>query len=919
MSKLHELAEIGQSIWLDYIRRDMLDSGELSQLHQSGIRGVTSNPSIFEKAIAQSDDYDDALRMLVVDGKPPMEIYETLAIEDIRRAAGVFESLYRQTERRDGYVSLEANPNLAFDTEATIEEARRLFAAVDRPNVYIKVPATPEGIPAIEQLIGEGININVTLIFAREAYEAVAEAYLSGLEKLAENGGDLSKVSSVASFFVSRVDTKVDNALEGSGYEELMGKIGIANAKLAYQRFLEIFSGERWERLAEQGAMVQRPLWGSTSTKNPAYPDTMYVDELIGPYTVNTVPPRTLDAFLDHGTVARTLTVDVDEARAQITGLAAAGVNLEEVTDQLLQEGVEKFAVAFNNLLESIAAARARVLHDTRRWESSLGHDEDAVNAAVVALEANNILARMWEGDHTVWAEKDVEISNRLGWLRIAGAMEANVETLETLAENLSAEGYTDVLLLGMGGSSLAPELFARTFGTTPGYLDLHVLDSTDPGAVAAYRDALDPENTLFVVSSKSGGTVETISFFKFFYTWIADLLGEEAAGAHFVAITDPGSNLAQLGERYDFRAVFLNDPNIGGRYSALSYFGLVPAALLGIDVTEILQRAQAVNSPKTAKRAAWLGAVLGTLAREGRDKLTFITSPELDAFGDWVEQLIAESTGKQGTGILPIVGEPPLAPDAYGGDRLIIYMRLDQGTVYDEEVAAIAEAGHPVITIHILDRYDLAEQFMVWEVATAVAGHILGINPFNQPNVESAKVRAREMIATYQETGELPDQHLTLKDGKITVHEIALPANSAPGALQHFLEKVHQGTYIAVHAYIQPSAANSAALEHFRTYLREQSGAPVTVGYGPRFLHSTGQLHKGDGGNGLFIQITSEPLQDLPIPDTAGSSEASLTFGTLKMAQAQGDAQALREAGRQIIRFHLWGEASPLLPALQQ
>jgi len=919
MSKLHELAEIGQSIWLDYIRRDMLDSGELSQLHQSGIRGVTSNPSIFEKAIAQSDDYDDALRMLVVDGKPPMEIYETLAIEDIRRAAGVFESLYRQTERRDGYVSLEANPNLAFDTEATIEEARRLFAAVDRPNVYIKVPATPEGIPAIEQLIGEGININVTLIFAREAYEAVAEAYLSGLEKLAENGGDLSKVSSVASFFVSRVDTKVDNALEGSGYEELMGKIGIANAKLAYQRFLEIFSGERWEQLAEQGAMVQRPLWGSTSTKNPAYPDTMYVDELIGPYTVNTVPPRTLDAFLDHGTVARTLTVDVDEARAQITGLAAAGVNLEEVTDQLLQEGVEKFAVAFNNLLESIAAARARVLHDTRRWESSLGHDEDAVNAAVVALEANNILARMWEGDHTVWAEKDVEISNRLGWLRIAGAMEANVETLETLAENLSAEGYTDVLLLGMGGSSLAPELFARTFGTTPGYLDLHVLDSTDPGAVAAYRDALDPENTLFVVSSKSGGTVETISFFKFFYTWIADLLGEEAAGAHFVAITDPGSNLAQLGERYDFRAVFLNDPNIGGRYSALSYFGLVPAALLGIDVTEILQRAQAVNSPKTAKRAAWLGAVLGTLAREGRDKLTFITSPELDAFGDWVEQLIAESTGKQGTGILPIVGEPPLAPDAYGGDRLIIYMRLDQGTVYDEEVAAIAEAGHPVITIHILDRYDLAEQFMVWEVATAVAGHILGINPFNQPNVESAKVRAREMIATYQETGELPDQHLTLKDGKITVHEIALPANSAPGALQHFLEKVHQGTYIAVHAYIQPSAANSAALEHFRTYLREQSGAPVTVGYGPRFLHSTGQLHKGDGGNGLFIQITSEPLQDLPIPDTAGSSEASLTFGTLKMAQAQGDAQALREAGRQIIRFHLWGEASPLLPALQQ
>ena len=470
-----------------------------------------------------------------------------------------------------------------------------------------------------------------------------------------------------------------------------------------------------------------------------------------------------------------------------------------------------------------------------------------------------------------------------------------------------------------MGGSSLAPELFARTFGTTPGYLDLHVLDSTDPGAVAAFQDRLDPETTLFIVSSKSGNTVETLSFFKFFYTWIAELMGEEAAGAHFVAITDPGSNLVELGERYDFRTVFLNDPNIGGRYSALSYFGLVPAALLGVDVSRLLERAQAISGPETSKKAAWLGATLGALARAGRDKLTFIISPELAAFGDWVEQLIAESTGKEGTGILPIVGEPPLAPEAYGDDRLIIYMRLEGGTTYDQQVGAIADSGQPVVTIHITDRYDLGEQFMIWEVATAVAGHILGINPFNQPNVESAKVRAREMIDTYRETGELPDQQLTLKDGNITVHEVALPANSAPAALQHFLEQVHKGDYIAVHAYIRPSQANSAALENLRTYLRRQTRAPVTVGYGPRFLHSTGQLHKGDEGNGLFVQITSEPLQDLPIPDKPGAKEAALTFGTLKMAQAQGDAKALRDAGRQVIRFHLWGEAPPLLADLQR
>ena len=266
-----------------------------------------------------------------------------------------------------------------------------------------------------------------------------------------------------------------------------------------------------------------------------------------------------------------------------------------------------------------------------------------------------------------------------------------------------------------------------------------------------------------------------------------------------------------------------------------------------------------------------------------------------------------------------PVVGEPPLVPEAYGDDRFIIYMRLEEGTTYDEQVQAIADSGQPVITVHITDRYDLGEQFMVWEVATAIAGHILGINPFNQPNVESAKVRAREMIDTYRETGELPDQHLTLRDGKITVHEVALPANNAPDALRNFVEKAHKGTYIAVHAYIRPSQANSAALENLRTYLRQQTGAPVTVGYGPRFLHSTGQLHKGDEGNGLFVQITSEPFQDLPIPDEPGDPEATLTFGTLKMAQAQGDAQALRDAGRQVIRFHLWGEAPPLLAALQQ
>ncbi|MDX1687708.1 MAG: bifunctional transaldolase/phosoglucose isomerase [Candidatus Promineifilaceae bacterium] len=916
MSKLHDLADAGQSIWLDYIRRQMLDSGELSQLREMGVRGLTSNPSIFEKAIAQSDDYDDDLRLLAAEGKSAKEIYEALAIADIQRAADEFHSLFLQTEGRDGYVSLEADPNLAYDTEATMEEVRRLFAAVDRPNVYIKVPATPEGIPAIEQLISEGININVTLLFAVGVYEQVAEAYLRGLERLAEQDGDLSKVSSVASFFVSRVDTKVDARLDEMGVEEIRGKIGIANAKMAYQRFQEIFDTERWEKLAEQGARVQRPLWGSTSTKDPAYPDTLYVDNLIGPDTVNTVPLETLEAFVDHGTVERTVDRDVGAARAHLERLEAVGVDLDDVTDELLDEGAAKFSKAFNGLMESIDDERARILGEGRTLDVALGdaEAEAAVEEALEEVEANDVLARLWEKDHTVWSEDPTEITNRLGWLDLPTTMEAAVDDLNMLTTAVRDAGYTDVLLMGMGGSSLAPELFARTFGSAPGYPTLSVLDSTDPAAVAAQRSRLDPETTLFVVSSKSGTTAETLSFFKFFYNWAVSRLGEEAAGEHFVAITDPGSQLAKTGERLNFRAVLTANPNVGGRYSALSHFGLAPASLLGIDVPELLRRAQRITGPEDAETAARLGTVLGAMARQGRDKATFLISPEIAAFADWAEQLLAESTGKEGVGILPIVGEPPADPDAYSDDRVFVYMRLADGTLFDDEAAALKDADFPVVTVHVRDRYDIGEQFLLWEIATAVAGHILGIHPFNQPNVESAKRRAKEMVAAYKEQGSLPESPPSVKAGNIAVHAAAPPASTPAAALERFLEYASSGGYVAVHAYIEPTEANDAALLQFRLYLRERSGLPVTVGYGPRFLHSTGQLHKGDGGNGLFVQITTEPLQDLPIPDEAGSRESSLTFGTLKMAQALGDAQALQDAGRRVIRLHFWGDDVPAL-----
>ncbi len=372
MSKLDQLADLGQAVWLDFIRRSLITSGQLQILVDDGLRGMTSNPTIFEKAIAGSDDYDpDLERLAQADGSVD-EIYESLAMTDIRSAADVLRPVYDRTAGLDGYVSLEVNPKLAHDTEGTIAEARRLFATLDRPNVMIKVPATPAGIPAIETLIGDGLNINVTLIFSLDHYRAVALAYIAGLEKLAASDGDPANVASVASFFVSRIDTAVDRQLEqirsplpgGPGPGALLGKTAIASAKVAYSLFGELFAGPRWARLATQGARVQRPLWASTSTKNPAYPETMYVDELIGPYTVNTMPPDTLDAFREHGVVRRTVDSGVDEARGQLARLAELGVDLEAVTQELQDDGVAAFAASFDSLLDSIGQKRTQLRGD---------------------------------------------------------------------------------------------------------------------------------------------------------------------------------------------------------------------------------------------------------------------------------------------------------------------------------------------------------------------------------------------------------------------------------------------------------------------------------------------------------------------------------------------------------------------------
>ncbi|MBN1285929.1 MAG: bifunctional transaldolase/phosoglucose isomerase [Anaerolineae bacterium] len=914
MSNLHKVADLGQAIWLDFIRRSLMDSGELQALVDEGVRGMTSNPTIFEKAITGSDDYDEELQALVEEGKGVEEIYEALVVADIRRAADILRPIYDATGGLDGFVSLEVSPTLAYKTSETITEAKRLFGLVERPNLMIKVPATPESLPAVEELIGWGVNVNVTLIFSIKQYERVAQAYISGLETALKTGHDLERIASVASFFVSRIDTAVDKALEAAGEHDLQGKVAIASAKVAYARFREIFSGPRWSHLVQYGARVQRPLWASTGTKNPAYPDTWYVDELIGPDTVNTLPPHTLEAFLDHGRVDCAICAiqkDVDQARADLERLAARGIDLDAITDKLLDDGVRAFAESFSALMNSINARRQELLTGWRYQSAKLGEYQKAVDARLEALTRNNFIPRIWSIDHTVWKPSPGEIANRLGWLRSPEAMLNEVYRLNALRESAREDGITQAVLLGMGGSSLAPEVFRRVFGVGEHGLDLTVLDSTDPGAVLALAERLDLKKTLFVVSTKSGTTVETLSFFKFFYNHVSTVMEKGHVGKHFVAITDAGTRLEQLARELDFRVVFLNDPNIGGRYSVFSFFGLVPAGLIDMEVTRLLSHAMTMAQSEEAifnckeNPGAWLGGVMGELARAGRDKLTFILSPPLAAFGDWVEQLVAESLGKEGKGILPVVGEPPGKPDVYGDDRLFVYMQLYGDTTHDAAVEALEAAGQPVVRLDVQDLYALGRLFFMWEMATAAAGAVLDVNPFDQPNVEAAKKLTRKLVAAYTESGKLPGEAPALSDGEITVYGGASGA-SAVAALDTFVAPAKPGDYVALQAYIQPTPLTDAVLKELRTNLRDRLKLATTVGYGPRFLHSTGQLHKGDAGNGLFIQFTADDPQDAPIPDEPGSPGAAVSFGVLKHAQALGDAQALREAGRRVIRFHL-------------
>jgi len=922
--QLKQLASYGQSIWLDYIRRNMFSSGELHRLIGQGLRGMTSNPTIFEKAIGAGDDYDAQLRSLIGTERDPNNLFEALAIDDIQHACDEFRQVYDSTGGADGFTSLEVSPLLAHDTQGTIAASARLWKAVDRPNVMIKIPGTPEGVPAIRASIAAGINVNVTLVFSLDHYTAAAEAYVQGIEERIARGEKVDRIASVNSVFVSRIDTTVDKQLEakiskGEKVEDLLGKAALANLKLQYQRYLEIFEGPRFAKAKAAGAKAQRPLWASTSVKNPRYPDLMYVEEAIAKNTVNTVPPATLDALLDHGKIRPdTILEGVDRAKADLAKLANAGVSLFDVTAQLQAEAVKLFADSFNAMLEAIKYKQKALEDNTHiRVTTNLGKAQADADAALEGLVKGDFLKKLWRKDASAWttdAAHAAIIKDALGWLDIPEKMHEHAAELKKFAGE-QAKRFKHVVVLGMGGSSLAPDILRETFGQTPGYPKLHVLDSTAPVYVKALEDSLDIPNTLFVVASKSGTTTEPDAFYRYFYEKVQKAMGGRNAADHFIAITDPGTKLETEAKQAGFLAIFPGTPDIGGRYSALSNFGMVPAALAGYDVNLILDRAigtehanAASSDPRNAPGLKF-GAAIGGLAKKGRNKLTIVTHPMVRAFGAWAEQLIAESTGKSGTGIVPIEGEPLGAPSAYGNDRVFVY--VGEGLAGADKEAeralkALEDAGHPVIRLSMTDPFDVGEQFYTWEIATAAAGSVLGIDAFDQPNVQESKDNTKRLLEEYTKNGAFSETKPALQIENVSVMPLGGSSSAKLGsdlgtALAAILAQVKAGDYVAFNAYIPMTEAHQKLLRDLRTKVRDAFKVATTVGFGPRFLHSTGQLHKGGPPVGVFIQIDGEPPFDLPIPGMAG-------FKTLIRAQALGDFESLNKRNLRGTRLFISG-----------
>ncbi|MEO5642613.1 MAG: bifunctional transaldolase/phosoglucose isomerase [Bacteroidia bacterium] len=930
MNNLINLFDFGQSYWLDNLTREKISGGELQKrIDTQGLRGITSNPSIFNKAISKSKSYDEQIAQLVKDEKSVQEIYDALTVKDVQDACDLLKPVYKKSKGIDGFVSLEVPPHLAHDTEGTITKARTLFKTVNRSNCLIKVPGTKEGIPAIEQLLYEGININITLLFSVKRYEEVAEAYIRALQRRVKEHKKIDALISVASVFLSRIDVLTDELLsqcitsykvnaEQSLPESLQGKAGLVTARLCYQSFKTIFNTTAWRKLEKSGAHVQRPLWASTSNKDPLYNDLRYVETIIGKDTVNTLPDETIDAFAKYGQLKEnTIEDNLAEAKTYFRRLKKAGIAITFITQQLENEGIQKFTDAYNELISNLANKRLTILSNRSAIQSlEAGTLKDELKSAYSSLDEKQIPNLLFAEDPYLWkkgGKQLEEINHRLGWLKLPEKFTKHAETLKDFSKKIKDEGYTSAVLLGMGGSSLCSEVARETYGSAKGYPELFVLDNTSPEAILDLKKKINISKTLFIVASKSGNTEETLSFFHYFYEQLKQE-NKKRPGDNFIAITDDGTPLVKIAKEYKFRKTFLNPPDLGGRYSVLSDFGLVPMALMGIDISEFLKSARQMEIscegiPAASNPGISLGAVLGLCQKQGRDKITFVLSTSISSFGYWVEQLLAESTGKENKGLIPVNGEVLGTPEVYTNDRVFVHLYLKSDAIKEDEqkLNNLVEAGHPLIRIELSNTLDLGGEYYRWEIAAAVSGLIIGINPFDQPNVEESKKNTADLLEAWQKDGDFKTVEpfaekdaLSVFCGKKAAQLLKKHSTDFKATVSAFTALAHQGDYIAFLPYFELTQKRKNSLQNWRNELRDELKVTTTLLGGPRYLHSTGQLHKGGPDSGLYIILVSEEEVTLAIPGE------KFGFDILHHAQSLGDFRSLDNKGRRVIRINL-------------
>ncbi len=903
MDPVQSVHSLGQSLWLDNIRRDSLDSGELTDRAAAGeLRGVTSNPTIFESAILSSENYSVDLRRFAQTGWTADRIFDQLAVDDIRAAADAFLPLFEQTNGGDGFVSIEVNPEFADDTNGTIEETMRLWDVVNRPNAMISHPATLAGLPAIEFSIRAGININATLIFSLERYIEVMEAYMSGLEGRLEDGGSLDHVSSVASFFVSRIDTVLDEQLkeiirrgeaEGERASSLLGKVAIANSKLAYAQFVATFQGERFQSLATRGARVQRPLWASTSMKSPEYPDTYYVDHLIGPDTVNTLTEVTLKAFIDHGTPELTLTENISTARSQLQALDDLGISLAAAAEQLERQGISEFAASYRSILASIEEKAGT-------FQRELAALEPEMRETLAEVEREEVGKRLWQEDVTLWAERDREKAQArrwLGWLSEPAKMSTGVVELTRFVEEALVPAITTFVLIGSGRGLFTAEMLARIL-VSPNGLNFHAISTANPDDIRAIKRKIGPEATLYLlVDSSSGDGIEEhlLSTFREQAVWKL----KEHAGEHFVVITEEGSKLQNWAIEQGIHKIIKADNQDDLCFSPFNWTSLMPAALAGADIHSFVQggvdmtRACGPLVDVAQNPGLFLGSVLAAAFRSGRDKVTLFADPPLELTLKWIQSLIMAGRGREKSGFISIRDEPPGSGNVYGDDRLFVYLRVSGAL--DRRLAEWIHADIPVLVLETRKNTEaIGEMLVQWQIGAAIAKHLISVNPTDLDALHRSRAERQHNLHRLERKGELPQADpLWQGDGvqlRAAPRGLKFTGDGLTEVIDFILAESREAGGLGLRFYTPMSKTLQVKVRRLRHAFRDQLG-----------LFSLASSAECDLGikDVINLILMVKPRKDEAIPGK------TYTFGQLFEGQARSDLAVMKDCGSPVLYLY--------------